>query len=582
LTIGGWDITDTSIEKINTDGTGIIISSTGYIKSAEYTSGSAGWTLNADGFAEFNNVTVRGELISTTGSIGGWDITDTSISKIGVDDSGIIISSTGYIQSANYSSGVQGWNLMNDGTAEFNDVTVRGHIEASSGQIGGWNITESTIENVSGDNGIIINSAGYIESADYINGTHGWRLAEDGTAEFRDVWVRGHIEADTGYIGDWDISDGKLVSGAMTLDADTKQITVEGTSQTVKFGYNVTSGQHGLYIDASNYFVWDDNVSQGKFRVGTTSEYLLFDGTNVSISGNVSASSGTIGGWLISDNTISAGGITLDAINGTIYANDFQFKEGSVVIGDTGGSYLAWDGTNLTVLGNLQVSAGDKVIRFIDSEIELHDFQGQRFLDGLSIAGYYGIEYRCNDTTIDLSTEDVSTAYWRHDDTDAGGNPIDYRRFYWEVTNKEYDASDNLLNGGHIQGYVIRPVPGYSAEIFTHLELYTKSNGTDSSWRYMEVRTGYITDFWQTKYNDDVVTGRIRFSSIQNYPDVGSNPTYPATGVFVFEYAPINVLVSSPTTYYPAGTIFVYGDYLYYKDNNGIWRRILGEQTTIS
>jgi microcystin-dependent protein len=33
-----------------------------YIRSTTYTPGSAGWTIEADGFAEFNNVTVRGDL----------------------------------------------------------------------------------------------------------------------------------------------------------------------------------------------------------------------------------------------------------------------------------------------------------------------------------------------------------------------------------------------------------------------------------------------------------------------------------------------------------------------------------------
>jgi hypothetical protein len=61
------------------------------LRSPGYVAGSAGWTVNLDGSAEFNNVTVRGTL-----------------------------------QSSNFVTGVSGWQLLNSGHAEFNDVTIRG------------------------------------------------------------------------------------------------------------------------------------------------------------------------------------------------------------------------------------------------------------------------------------------------------------------------------------------------------------------------------------------------------------------------------------------------------------------------
>ncbi len=48
-----------------------------------------------------------------------------------------------YIQSANFSTGVTGWRIDNDGDAEFNSVTVRGTIYASAGQITGTLTIES-------------------------------------------------------------------------------------------------------------------------------------------------------------------------------------------------------------------------------------------------------------------------------------------------------------------------------------------------------------------------------------------------------------------------------------------------------
>lgn len=61
------------------------------IKSPNYVAGVSGWSINADGTAEFNDVVVRGDL-----------------------------------SSSNYVPGVAGWHLDDAGSAEFNDVTIRG------------------------------------------------------------------------------------------------------------------------------------------------------------------------------------------------------------------------------------------------------------------------------------------------------------------------------------------------------------------------------------------------------------------------------------------------------------------------
>lgn len=61
------------------------------IHSPDYEPGVAGWTINKDGTAEFNDVVFRGSA-----------------------------------ESANYVPGVSGWKLDQDGDAEFNSVVIRG------------------------------------------------------------------------------------------------------------------------------------------------------------------------------------------------------------------------------------------------------------------------------------------------------------------------------------------------------------------------------------------------------------------------------------------------------------------------
>jgi hypothetical protein len=71
------------------------------------------------------------------------------------------------IRSPNYDPGLAGWSIDIDGSAEFNDVTVRGTLESSN----------------------------------YVPGVSGWRLDQAGSAEFYDVLVRGAASGDVVVVG---------------------------------------------------------------------------------------------------------------------------------------------------------------------------------------------------------------------------------------------------------------------------------------------------------------------------------------------------------------------------------------------
>jgi hypothetical protein len=82
------------------------------IESDNFAAGSAGWRLEDD-VAEFNDVTVRGTLDGVDGdfdtlTVGTW------------------------LRSGNYSAGTAGFSLESDGSAEFNQVTIRGVIIVDS------------------------------------------------------------------------------------------------------------------------------------------------------------------------------------------------------------------------------------------------------------------------------------------------------------------------------------------------------------------------------------------------------------------------------------------------------------------
>lgn len=65
------------------------------------------------------------------------------------------------ISSSNYSSGVSGWQISNTGSAEFNNVTVRGTIVSSNGTIGGFTLSSNTLSAGSGSDQITISTGIY-------------------------------------------------------------------------------------------------------------------------------------------------------------------------------------------------------------------------------------------------------------------------------------------------------------------------------------------------------------------------------------------------------------------------------------
>ncbi|MDD4453495.1 MAG: phage tail protein, partial [Proteiniphilum sp.] len=90
----------------------ITLSGADSILQGNYTAGSAGWQIKGDGNAEFNNISLRGTLY--TSSIA----------------SGNTITVVGKLKSNDYSPGSAGWKIDGVGNAEFNNATIRGTLKA--------------------------------------------------------------------------------------------------------------------------------------------------------------------------------------------------------------------------------------------------------------------------------------------------------------------------------------------------------------------------------------------------------------------------------------------------------------------
>lgn len=223
VSIENADIVSLSFDKITagSNDASLVIGAAGSISSSNYSAGVAGFQIEGNGDAEFNDVTVRGAVIAGAGSsidwgyidnvsIGSADITDLSFDKItaATNTASLVVGGAGVIKSANYVAGSTGWQIEGDGDAEFNNVTVRGTIHASAGSVTG-NLTvagafglpnlsaSQRIELRGGSNiDVIIRSTSTASSSvgsirGFANGTEIFRIKPNWTGAERFLYVAG-------------------------------------------------------------------------------------------------------------------------------------------------------------------------------------------------------------------------------------------------------------------------------------------------------------------------------------------------------------------------------------------------------
>ncbi len=159
--------------------------------------------------------------------LSGWVVTGTTLQDVlgriilDAETPMIQIFPSGYIQSADFISGVSGFQI-NGGTAEFNDVVVRGTIYATVGEIGGWTIAATNLSN----NDATLSSTGYLLLGTGNNVVRldaqdaGYRIwvghAAGASAPFS-VTPAGAVLATSGTVGGWTLGAAAFTGGDATL-----------------------------------------------------------------------------------------------------------------------------------------------------------------------------------------------------------------------------------------------------------------------------------------------------------------------------------------------------------------------------
>ena len=260
-TVGGWTIhsdkiftgTDENVDNYTSAAGRLIISASGAIHAKEF-------YVDKDGNAGFNGTVTIGSTDLTTTNTLNANTTKANVGLGNVDNQ-----SASTIQAGTTKANVGLGNVDNDSTA-----TVRAVGAATSGTVGGWTINSTNIFSGTADSngyttdGITLHSGGSIHSPNFYIDT-------SGNAKFR-----GDLEAAEGTFG------GIVNAAAGITGSFIRGALIEGTTIS---GGTLSGG--AIYVPDS---------SNPQFSVSTEGYMTASD---ASISGEITATSGQIGDWII-------------------------------------------------------------------------------------------------------------------------------------------------------------------------------------------------------------------------------------------------------------------------------------------
>lgn len=242
-----WDGTNLSVSGLSVLGltlTGALtISTSGYLNS-----GQTAWDTGTGFWFEYNGGTPRMSIGNSAAAKVTWNGSVLAVNSLTINSAGLAgsvqINTGGSLSSGQtaYNTGTGFWLEYNGGTPRFSlgtagsagltwdgsALAVTGAITASSGSITGDLYVGSVAPRVH-----LSGSGKYIQSEGFVSGSTGWRISSDGTAEFRDVLVRGTIKASVFSYQENNVVGGDLFvsPNAGVLQADS--VLVSGNNYTI-------------------------------------------------------------------------------------------------------------------------------------------------------------------------------------------------------------------------------------------------------------------------------------------------------------------------------------------------------------
>ena len=314
-------------------------------------------------------VTSAGNIHSESGEIGGWQVVPHALQSTyttGGQIGGIYLNSDG---STVTNSAIK----VNNGNKNIFSVNYKGDLHSESGDIGGWNISSTSLSNSS------VGMKAPSSSTDVV--FYAGSITPATTAPYY-VQNDGYFKSTKGKIANWTIGNNSLTDGytglgSTSFKGDTVNIW-SGTGPSTSDIQFAVSNQGKVYATAGEIGKW--NLSTAGFKTGTigsTDGGIELDSSGTIRGGNssyqwtinkngnaafnnIDASGGKIGSWTINNSTTNKGAIvgpnSLVVLNSDGTINASKGYIGNVEIRD-GGLY----GSNWYVNNNNAVFTGLRI-----------------------------------------------------------------------------------------------------------------------------------------------------------------------------------------------------------------------------
>ena len=479
-------------------------------------------------------------------------------------NNGLSVGTGGYLKSgaSAYNSGTGFWMEYNSGTPRLfignsagnkmtwdgSTLSVSGSISATSGTIGGFTIDSSTISSTnvtidSTNEKIVLGSGNDVVIANALDSTYriwvgntspasaSFRVTKGGVLTASGATISGALTATSGSIGGFTIASSTISSTNLTIDSTNEKIVLG-------------SGTDVIIANAidSTYRLWVGNTTAASapFRVSKSG---VLTATGASISGSITATSGTIGGFTIGSNSITSTNLTIDSTSQYISLGS---SNNVIVMDADDANYRMWAGhatassapfsvkkdgsvlaNNITATGSISsvvfnknvatATAGSQYISVSASTLT-SDTTATGTTFSFSVKGQGGASPFTNGDIVRFSNGTDTT--WATVGSPTGTDPYTYTATY----------QDGSTSATYVSGLAVIDY-GVSGDGY----LYVSADDTYGP--FYSVRT------WSdTPYTSANVTERVRIGNLNNSFGIGSD----VYGMAMGDYAGGNYLKYEP------------------------------------
>lgn len=269
-----------------------------------------------------DNAFLKGTIIATSGTIGGFTLSTNSIQNGTFGQDGSVMMSLGSNNSASIgdSGNINGWTFT--AGSKFG-VTKNGAMYATSGKIGGFNIDSTYLQSSDKTVGL---SASASDWAFWAGGagtdTAKFRVNHAGKLWASNATIAGNITATSGKIGKYNITNNYLISGS-------------GSTCT------------GMGGDQA-FWAGSDSSNNAPFHVSYNGSLYA---SKANISGTINSTDGSIGGWKIKNSSIyvkSTDGLKQTSLNSDSQKIEFKLTRPASAESDGSSSFLNISNSNLS------------------------------------------------------------------------------------------------------------------------------------------------------------------------------------------------------------------------------------------